>query len=294
MSGRRPLSDPAADGAGPPPEPLIRLTNIEKSYGAAKVLRGISLTVARSEVVVIIGPSGGGKSTLLRTINLLGPPQAGEVWVDGRTLFKSTGDGTVSISRTDLRTARQEIGMVFQQSHLFPHRRVIENVMEGPIYARGRSKGEARSDALALLARFGLEDHAEKHPSQLSGGQQQRVAICRALAMQPRIMLFDEPTASLDPELVGEVLVVIDQLAREGMTMVVVTHEMGFARQVADRIVFIDEGVIVEAGPPSQIFHSPVNARTQRFLGRVLNPLEEARLDLGMKPAAPGPADSED
>jgi ABC-type polar amino acid transport system ATPase subunit len=183
--------------------------------------------------------------------------------------------------------------MVFQQSHLFPHRRVIENVMEGPIYARGRSKREARGDALALLARFGLEAHAEKHPSQLSGGQQQRVAICRALAMQPRIMLFDEPTASLDPELVGEVLVVIDQLAREGMTMVVVTHEMGFARQVADRIVFVDEGVIVEEGPPSQIFRSPVNTRTQRFLGRVLNPLEEARLDLGMKPAAPGPAASE-
>ena len=288
MTGPGP-SPRSGAGASSASEPLIRLTSLEKSYGATKVLRGISLTVARSEVVVIIGPSGGGKSTLLRTINLLGPPDRGEVWVDGRTLFKSTDDGHASISRADLRAARQEIGMVFQQSHLFPHRRVIDNVMEGPIYARGRSKTQARTEAMALLTRFGLEAHAEKHPSQLSGGQQQRVAICRALAMQPRIMLFDEPTASLDPELVGEVLVVMDQLATDGMTMVVVTHEMGFARQVADRIVFIDEGVIVEEGPPSDIFRNPANARTQRFLGRVLNPLEEARVELGAKPTTPEP-----
>jgi polar amino acid transport system ATP-binding protein len=252
-------------------EVLIRLSNIHKSYGPSKVLQGVSLQVRRGEVLVIIGPSGGGKSTLLRTINLLGPPDTGEVWVDGRFLFSS--DRGTHVSRAELRAARQEIGMVFQQSNLFPHRKVVENVMEGPVWSRGRPAGESRVQALELLTRFGLRDHADKHPSQLSGGQQQRVAICRALAMQPRIMLFDEPTASLDPELVGEVLGVMLQLANEGMTMVVVTHEMGFARQVADRVLFMDGGVIVEEGAPSVIFRHPTNPRTQRFLSRVLNPL---------------------
>lgn len=256
---------------------LIRLTNVHKSYGPAHVLNGVSLSVRRKEVVVIIGPSGGGKSTLLRVINLLGPPDQGEVWVDGHTLFIGNGKRTRSASGAELRAARQEIGMVFQQSNLFPHRKVIENVMEGPLWVRKASPRQAKEEALTLLSRFGLEAHAYKHPGQLSGGQQQRVAICRALAMQPRIMLFDEPTASLDPELVGEVLVVMHKLAKEGMTMVVVTHEMGFARQVADRVLFMDGGSILEEAPPARLFREPANPRTQKFLGRVLNPLEEAQ-----------------
>jgi ABC-type polar amino acid transport system ATPase subunit len=262
-------------------DPLIRLTDIHKSYGAHHVLRGISLEVGKSEVLVIIGPSGGGKSTLLRTINLLGPPDSGEVWVDGRTIFSRSAEHTskAPIKARELQQAREEIGMVFQQINLFPHRKVIDNVMEGPIWVRRTDQEAARASALTLLARFGLAAHAEKHPSQLSGGQQQRVAICRALAMQPRIMLFDEPTASLDPELVGEVLVVMKELADDGMTMVVVTHEMGFARNVGNRVLFIDEGAIVESGPPDQMFGEPKNDRTKKFLGRVLDPLRLATLE---------------
>jgi ABC-type polar amino acid transport system ATPase subunit len=274
-------------------DPLIRLTDIHKSYGTHHVLRGITLEVGRSEVLVIIGPSGGGKSTLLRTINLLGPPDSGEVWVDGRMIFSrrsTSGNGSdgsaqpprssqSAIKSRELQQAREEIGMVFQQINLFPHRKVIDNVMEGPLWVRHTDREVARASALTLLARFGLAAHAEKHPSQLSGGQQQRVAICRALAMQPRIMLFDEPTASLDPELVGEVLVVMKELADDGMTMVVVTHEMGFARNVGNRVLFIDEGTIVEAGPPEQMFGEPKNERTKKFLGRVLDPLRLGTLD---------------
>lgn len=260
-------------------ETLIRLTDIHKSYGSTPVLKGISLEVRRSEVVVMIGPSGAGKSTLLRTINLLGPPDTGEVWVDGEVLFSAgSGRNHTSLSRAGLRRAREEIGMVFQSINLFPHRKVVENVMEGPIWVRKTPAAEAREAALKLLARFGLAEHAEKQPHQLSGGQQQRVAICRALAMQPRIMLFDEPTASLDPELVGEVLVVMKGLADEGMTMVVVTHEMGFARQVGDRIVVMEKGAIVEQGTPAQIFSAPQSPFTRRFLSRVLNPLEDAQV----------------
>jgi glutamine transport system ATP-binding protein len=255
----------------------IRLTDIHKSYGETHVLKGVSLEVLTSEVVVIIGPSGSGKSTLLRTINLLGPPDSGEIWIDGLTIFDGKLNEKPSvISKEKLREAREEIGMVFQQSNLFPHRKVIENIMEGPVWVRKTPSSEARDLAMELLTRFDLAEHAEKHPSQLSGGQQQRVAICRALAMQPKVMLFDEPTASLDPELVGEVLVVMKGLADEGMTMVVVTHEMNFARQVGDRILFIDQGVILEEGSPSQIFTAPSNPRTQRFLSQVLNPLDEA------------------
>ena len=265
---------PAETPASAKTEPLIRLTDIHKSYDAHHVLKGVSLEVGRSEVVVIIGPSGGGKSTLLRTMNLLGPPDRGEVWVDGQVMFRSGLPGPgVSLKRAALQRAREEIGMVFQQINLFPHRHVVENVMEGPVWVRGTSRAEARSAALQLLDRFGLAAHANKFPSQLSGGQQQRVAICRALAMQPRIMLFDEPTASLDPELVGEVLIVMKKLADEGLTMVVVTHEMGFAREVADRVLFVDEGVIAEAGPPARIFANPENQRTKRFLSRILDPL---------------------
>lgn len=259
-----------------PGEILIRLVQIEKNFGAARVIKGVSLEVAQGQVVVIIGPSGAGKSTLLRAINLLEPPDLGQVWVNGATIFNAgPGEKPKMMRGAELRQVREEIGMVFQQSYLFPHRKVIENVMEGPIWVRKRSKAEAHAAALKLLERFGLAEHALKFPNQLSGGQQQRVAICRALAMQPRIMLFDEPTASLDPELVGEVLSLMKELADEGMTMVVVTHEMGFARQVADRVIFMDEGSLLESGPPSQVFSHPENPRTRRFLSRVLDPLGE-------------------
>jgi glutamate transport system ATP-binding protein len=266
-------------------EPFIQLSDIDKSYGTHRVLRGVSLEVARSEVVVIVGPSGGGKSTLLRTINLLGPPDAGEVRVAGQTLFSRGPDGkTKKLGSSALRHVREEIGMVFQTSNLFPHRKVVENVMEGPVWVRKTPRGQAREDAMALLTRFELADHAEKHPSQLSGGQQQRVSICRALAMQPRVMLFDEPTASLDPALVGEVLIVMKELADEGMTMIVVTHEMGFARQVGDRIMFIDDGEILEEAQPDRFFSAPSDERTKRFLGRILDPMAAAQAD------ASGPA----
>ncbi|MFO1058621.1 MAG: amino acid ABC transporter ATP-binding protein [Dongiaceae bacterium] len=258
-------------------DPLIRLVGLSKRYGTAEVLRDVSLEVQRSEVVAVIGPSGAGKSTLLRTINLLGPPDAGEVWVDGMLLFTARpGERARTVDAAGLRRAREEIGMVFQGINLFPHRKVVDNVMEGPLWVRRTPAAEARAAAMKLLDRFGLAEHAAKRPSQLSGGQQQRVAICRALAMQPRIMLFDEPTASLDPELVGEVLLVMKELADEGMTMVVVTHEMGFARQVADRVVVMEKGAIVEIGRPEAIFGAPQSPVTRRFLSRVLDPLKAA------------------
>ena len=253
---------------------IVRLSDLRLSFGTFEVLKGLNLEVARNEVVVLIGPSGSGKSTLLRTINLLNTPSSGEVWVDGHTIFSAKAGGMASrISRADLRAAREEIGMVFQQSNLFMHRKLVENVMEGPVWVRGVDKEAARTSAMNLLTRFGLAEHAEKYPGQLSGGQQQRGAICRALAMQPRLILFDEPTASLDPELVGEVLKVMKELADEGMTMVVVTHEMDFARQVGDRILFMDGGDIIEQGTPEKIFGNPESPRTCRFLDRVLNPL---------------------
>ncbi len=255
-------------------DPLIKVSEVHKSYGAHEVLKGIDLEIAAGEVVVVVGPSGGGKSTLLRTINLLGPPDRGEVWVDGQTIFRRGLDGKPDVRISDLSRVRTEIGTVFQHINLFPHRRAIENVIEGPVYVRKTPKATARGEALNLLTRFGLGAHAEKFPSQLSGGQQQRVAICRALAMNPKIMLFDEPTASLDPELVGEVLVVMKKLADEGMTMVVVTHEMGFAREVGNRVLFIDDGVILEQAAPREFFTTPKHDRTQRFLGRLLNPLK--------------------
>ena len=206
-------------------EIAVKLVNIQKSYGPVNVLNNVNLEVKTKEVLVIICPSGGGKSTLLRTVNLLGEPDSGEVWVQGQNIFSSNQD--TQLTTEILRKTREEIGMVFQTSNLFLHRRVVENVMEGPVWVRKTNVKEARQDALELLERFGLAEHSEKFPSQLSGGQQQRVAICRALAMKPKLMLFDEPTASLDPELVGEVLLVMKRLADEGMTMIVVTHEMG-------------------------------------------------------------------
>ena len=253
-------------------EIAVKLVNIQKSYGPVNVLNNVNLEVKTKEVLVIIGPSGGGKSTLLRIVNLLGEPDSGEVWVQGQNIFSSNHD--TQLTTEILRKTREEIGMVFQTSNLFLHRRVVENVMEGPVWVRKTNVKEARQDALELLERFGLAEHAEKFPSQLSGGQQQRVAICRALAMKPKLMLFDEPTASLDPELVGEVLLVMKRLADEGMTMIVVTHEMGFARQVGDRIIFIDDGIIIEEDSPDEIFSNPKNDRTKKFLKSVLNPLQ--------------------
>jgi polar amino acid transport system ATP-binding protein len=240
---------------------MIELHGVSKWYGAHQVLSEIDLKIAAGEVVVVCGPSGSGKSTMIRCINGLGPVQQGQVIVDGRVL---------GAPDTDLRRLRAEIGVVFQALNLYPHMTALQNIALAPVIVRGLSRAEAERAARALLARVGMPEKADAFPSQLSGGQQQRVAIARALAMQPRIMLFDEPTSALDPEMITEVLDVMVGLAREGMTMVVVTHEMGFARKVADRIVFMDEGRIVEEGPPEAFFARPANARTQAFLGKIL------------------------
>ena len=240
--------------------PIVRLRGLHKRYGANDVLRGIDLDVAAGERVCIIGPSGSGKSTLLRCINALEEPTAGTVTVDGITLDERG---------RDLDRLRATVGMVFQRFHLFPHRTVLDNVMMGPVVVRGARREAARQEASALLARVGLADKADAWPSSLSGGQQQRVAIARALAMAPAVMLFDEPTSALDPELVGEVLDAIKDLAMRGMTLVIVTHEMDFAREVADRVVFMDGGVIVEQGPPATLFARPAHERTRAFLSRV-------------------------
>jgi polar amino acid transport system ATP-binding protein len=240
---------------------MIELRGVSKWYGAHQVLGEIDLKIAAGEVVVICGPSGSGKSTLIRCINALGPVQQGEVIVDGRTL---------GAPDTDLRRLRAEIGVVFQSLNLYPHMTALQNIALAPVIVRGQTRAEAERAARALLARVGMPEKADAFPSQLSGGQQQRVAIARALAMQPRIMLFDEPTSALDPEMITEVLDVMIGLARDGMTMVVVTHEMGFARKVADRIVFMDEGRIVEEGPPEAFFARPASPRTQALLGKIL------------------------
>jgi polar amino acid transport system ATP-binding protein len=240
---------------------VIEFHGVSKWYGAHQVLSDIDLKVAAGEVVVVCGPSGSGKSTLLRCINGLGRVQQGEVIVDGRVL---------GAPETDLGRLRAEIGVVFQSLNLYPHMTVLRNIALAPVIVRGQRRAEAERAARTLLARVGMPEKAESFPGQLSGGQQQRVAIARALAMQPRIMLFDEPTSALDPEMITEVLDVMVGLARDGMTMVVATHEMGFARKVADRIVFMDEGHIVEEGPPEAFFARPANPRTQAFLGKIL------------------------
>ena len=240
---------------------MIELHGVSKWYGAHQVLSEIDLKIAVGEVVVVCGPSGSGKSTLIRCINGLGPVQRGQVIVDGRVL---------GAPDTDLRRLRAEIGVVFQALNLYPHMTALQNIALAPVIVRGLARAEAERAARTLLARVGMPEKADAFPSQLSGGQQQRVAIARALAMQPRIMLFDEPTSALDPEMITEVLDVMVGLARDGMTMVVVTHEMGFARKVADRIVFMDEGRIVEEGPPEAFFARPAHARTQAFLGKIL------------------------
>ncbi|MEG6504691.1 amino acid ABC transporter ATP-binding protein [Nitratidesulfovibrio sp. 1201_IL3209] len=239
---------------------MIHIRNLHKRFGQNEVLRGIDLTVCPGEVVVIIGPSGSGKSTALRCINRLEEITSGKVMVDGHDLYDPA---------TDINYVRTEAGMVFQQFNLFPHMSVLDNVTLGPIRVRRTPRAEADRLGLALLEKVGLADKATAYPDQLSGGQKQRVAIARSLAMQPKVLLFDEPTSALDPELVGEVLEVMRALALEGMTMVIVTHEMGFAREVADRVIFIDQGRIQEEGPPDEFFSAPKNPRLREFLGRV-------------------------
>jgi len=240
---------------------VIHVKDLQKQFGETHVLRGISCDVAPKEVVCIIGPSGSGKSTFLRCLNALEKPNGGEVVVNGFAVHDP---------KTNLNTLRAGVGMVFQRFNLFPHMTVLENLIMAPMALKGLSKADAISRAEKLLQKVGLIDKIDAWPSSLSGGQQQRVAIARALAMEPSIILFDEPTSALDPELVGEVLAVMKQLALEGMTMVIVTHEMGFAREVADRVVFIDQGVIQEQGTPEQLFTHPTNPRTKEFLSKVL------------------------
>lgn len=243
---------------------MISVQAIHKSYGALEVIKGVSFDVALGEVVCIIGPSGSGKSTILRCINGLETYQRGEIQIDG---------DLVDPEHKSITGLRQRVSMVFQRFNLFPHRTVLENVMEGPVYVKGMPRKAAETLAAGYLEKVGLADKLGAYPENLSGGQQQRVAIARALAMEPEAILFDEPTSALDPELVGEVLSVMRDVAREGMTMVVVTHEMGFAREVADRVLFLEGGIIVEEGPPQELLRHPKEARTQDFLHRVINPL---------------------
>jgi general L-amino acid transport system ATP-binding protein len=246
---------------GGQPGPMLELRGVSKWFGGFQALKAVDLLVARGETIVICGPSGSGKSTLIRAINRLEPHDEGAVVVDGVEVTDAA----------DLAGIRQKVGMVFQQFNLFPHLTVKQNVALGPVWAQHRPKPEAEREALALLARVGIEDQAGKYPGELSGGQQQRVAIARALAMHPAVMLFDEPTSALDPEMIREVLDVIRSLAHRGMTMVIVTHEMGFAREVADRVIFMDQGQIVEQAPPAEFFDRPKEARTKAFLSRILS-----------------------
>ena len=239
---------------------MIDIKNLQKAFGRVQVLNGIDVKIAEKEVVVIIGPSGSGKSTLLRCINYLEVPTGGDIVVDGIPLN----------NESNINKVREEVGMVFQRFNLFPHMTVLENISLAPMKVRGQSREVAVAEAKDLLCKVGLADKAQAYPPQLSGGQQQRVAIARALAMKPKIMLFDEPTSALDPEMVKEVLEVMKNLAKEGMTMVVVTHEMGFAREVGDRVLFVDEGRIIEQGTPTDIFENPAEERTKAFLSKIL------------------------
>ena len=242
-------------------QPIVEISHVHKNFGALKALNNVSLSMSLGEKVVIIGPSGSGKSTLLRSINKLETVDSGTIIVDGQN---------INDPKTDINKLRMELGMVFQSFNLFPHKTVLENLTLAPIKLKGLTKGEADALALKLLDKVGIKDKAHVYPSRLSGGQQQRVAIARALAMSPKIMLFDEPTSALDPEMIGEVLDVMVTLAKEGMTMAVVTHEMGFAREVADRVVFMDHGAIIEEGTPEHFFQNPENDRTKLFLSQIL------------------------
>ncbi|WP_245861292.1 amino acid ABC transporter ATP-binding protein [Compostimonas suwonensis] len=249
---------------------LVEATNVHKSFGAKEVLSGINLTVHEGEVMCLIGPSGSGKSTLLRCINHLESLNSGTIVVDGRIVgYERKNNVLVELHPTAIAAQRASIGMVFQHFNLFPHMTVMENIIEAPRGVRGESRGVVVPRARQLLAEVGLEDFADSYPGRLSGGQQQRVAIVRALAMEPRLMLFDEPTSALDPELVGDVLQVMKRLASSGMTMIVVTHEIAFARDVADTVVFMDGGAIVEAGTPSEVIENPQHPRTREFLSQV-------------------------
>jgi polar amino acid transport system ATP-binding protein len=256
--------------------PLVRAVNVSKSFHGNEVLQGIDLIVERGQVVCLLGPSGSGKTTFLRCINQLEDINGGRIWVDGElTGYVEKGGRLHRRNNKDIARQRRQIGMVFQRFNLFPHMTALENVMEAPVHVGGRSKGEAGRRGLELLDRVGLADRCDHYPAQLSGGQQQRVAIARALAMDPKLMLFDEPTSALDPELVGEVLTVMRELAQQGMTMIVVTHEMGFAREVADRVVFMDAGVVVEEGTPAEVIDNPQHERTKAFLSRIREEHEE-------------------
>lgn len=240
---------------------MIQVKDVHKSFGNLEVLKGINTHISPREVVCVIGPSGSGKSTLLRCVNQLETVNSGQIFIDGEE---------VTDPKVDINKIRQQVGMVFQLFNLFPHKTTLENITLAPIKVKGLNKNEANDIAMDLLKRVGLIDKANVYPNQLSGGQKQRVAIARALAMQPKVMLFDEPTSALDPEMVGEVLEVMKNLAHSGMTMMVVTHEMGFAREVGHRVLFMDEGIIMEEGTPAQIFENPRNPRTQSFLSKVL------------------------
>ncbi|MER7504045.1 amino acid ABC transporter ATP-binding protein [Nonomuraea pusilla] len=254
-------------------EVMVRAEQVWKSFGQLEVLKGIDLEVRNGEVVCVIGPSGSGKSTFLRCLNHLEKINAGRLWVNGQLMgYRERGGKLHELREKEVAAQRRDIGMVFQRFNLFPHMTALENVVEAPIRVKRQAKASAMERGRELLTRVGLGDRCDSYPSQLSGGQQQRVAIARALAMEPKLMLFDEPTSALDPELVGEVLGVMRELALDGMTMVVVTHEMGFAREVADRVVFMDGGVVVEEGPPSQVIGDPKHERTRAFLSRVLRP----------------------
>ncbi|MDT0319483.1 amino acid ABC transporter ATP-binding protein [Streptomyces millisiae] len=250
---------------------MVRAERVHKSFGSVRVLRGIDLEVRAGEVFCLVGPSGSGKSTFLRCINHLEKIDAGRLYVDGHLVgYRQKGDKLYEMREREVAAQRRDIGMVFQRFNLFPHMTAAENVMEAPVQVKGMKRAAARERAEALLARVGLADRVDNYPAQLSGGQQQRVAIARALAMDPKLMLFDEPTSALDPELVGEVLDVMRGLAEDGMTMIVVTHEMGFAREVGDSLVFMDDGVVVESGHPRDVLNSPRHPRTQAFLSKVL------------------------
>ncbi len=263
----------AAIGGAPRPstDVVVEATDVEKWFGRVQVLKGVSMTVKRAEVVVMIGASGSGKTTFIRCLNHLEKVQGGRIFVNGHLIGYREENGTLVEDREqNVARQRQDIGMVFQRFNLFPHMTVLGNVIEAPIRVRGTPEKEAVAVARALLERVGLGHKADAYPAQLSGGQQQRVAIARALAMRPALLLFDEPTSALDPEMIGEVLEVMKELAREGMTMIVVTHEMGFAREVADRVVMLDEGLIIEDGTPEHFFTAPSHERTKAFLSKIL------------------------
>jgi len=250
---------------------MVKAEGVHKRFGRLEVLKGITLEVAPSEVMCLLGPSGSGKSTLLRCMNHLEKIDAGRLWVDGELVgYRQSGDKLHELREADVARRRAEIGMVFQRFNLFPHMTVLENVVEAPVRVKDVPKEAAAERALSLLDRVGLSDKVKAYPSQLSGGQQQRVAIARALAMQPKIMLFDEPTSALDPELIGDVLDVMRGLAADGMTMVCVTHEIGFAREVGDTVVFMDGGEVLESGAPAEVFSNPRHERTKAFLSKVL------------------------